>query len=242
MRQLQTIGKILLGLFILSTAVMAEDIYATFTVEADKSANLAFSSGGIVASVEVDVNSAVKKGEILVQLQNDDLKAMLKVAETSLKYAKRDYLRQQKVKKIIDEAQFDKYLFKYENAKAQLLYQQALLDKTILKAPFDGVIFAKDVEAGDAVSAAAVRTVLKIQSPHKRKLLLEIDQKYWKALKVGQKFTYRVDGDSKAYTGLLHKVYTYADSGNRKIKAEVEAEDFLVGLFGDGYIHVPEVQ
>ncbi|KYJ86745.1 efflux RND transporter periplasmic adaptor subunit [Sulfurovum riftiae] len=242
MRQIKEFTKVLLGLLILSTALTAEDIYATFTVEAKKSANLAFSSGGIVASVEVDVNSVVKKGDTLAQLQNDDLKAMLKVAETSLKYAKRDYLRQQKVKKIIDEAQFDKYLFKYENAKAQLLYQQALLDKTILKAPFDGVIFAKDVEAGDAVSAAAVRTVLKIQSPRKRKLLLEVDQKYWKALKVGQKFTYQVDGDPKEYTGTLHKVYAYADSGNRKIKAEVEAEDFVVGLFGDGYIHVSEAK
>jgi len=240
MSMLGKIGKMVLGLFLLGTAVMAEGIYATFTVEAQRSANLAFSSGGIVASVAVEVNSVVKEGETLAQLQNDDLKAMLHVAESSLSYAKREYLRQLKVKKIIDEAQFDKYLFNYENAKAQLRYQQALLEKTILKAPFDGIIFAKDVEAGDAVSAAAVRTVLKIQSLHRRKLVLEIDQKYWKVLKSGQKFTYKIDGDEKVYMGRLSKVYPYADSGNRKIKAEVEAEDIVVGLFGDGYIDVAD--
>ena len=61
------------------------------------------------------------------------------------------------------------YLYKYENAKAQLIYQQALLDKTLLKAPFDGLITQKSVEVGDVVSGAMIRTVLKIQSIHERK-------------------------------------------------------------------------
>ena len=234
--------KIILAALLLNVSIYAEEVYATFTVEAQKSANLAFSSGGVVAKVEVDVNSEVKKGEVLAVLQNDDLKAMLRVAQTALKYAKKEYERQVKVKSIIDEAQFDQYAFKYEHARVQMLYQQALLDKTILKAPFDGVIFSKDVEAGDTVSAAAIRTILKIQSPHQRKLVLEVDQKYWRKLKAGQKFTYKVDGDNKTYSGKLTKVYVYADSGNRKIKAEVEAEDFVVGLFGDGYIHISETK
>ena len=235
--------KILVAsVFLLSMYLNAEEVYATFTVEAQKSANLAFSSGGIVAKVEVDVNSVVKKGEVLAVLQNDDLKAMLSVSQIALKYAKKEYERQVKVKNIIDEAQFDQYAFKYEHARVQMLYQQALLDKTVLKAPFDGVIFAKSVEVGDTVSAAAIRTILKIQSPHQRKLVLEVDQKYWRSLKAGQTFTYKVDGDDKTYSGKLTKVYVYADSGNRKIKAEVEAEDFVVGLFGDGYIHIPDTK
>jgi len=234
--------QILFTLLLLSMSMEAKELYATFTVEAQRSANLAFSSGGIVAKVEVEVNSVVKRGEVLAILQNDDLKAMLRVSQTALKYAKKEYTRQVKVKNIIDEAQFDQYAFKYEHAKVQMLYQQALLDKTILKAPFDGVIFAKEVEVGDTVSAAAIRTILKIQSPHERKLILEVDQKYWRWLKVGQSFTYKVDGDERLYHGKLTKVYAYADSGNRKIKAEVEAKDFVVGLFGDGYIHISETK
>ena len=234
--------QILFTLLLLSMSMEAKELYATFTVEAQRSANLAFSSGGIVAKVEVEVNSVVKRGEVLAILQNDDLKAMLRVSQTALKYAKKEYTRQVKVKNIIDEAQFDQYAFKYEHAKVQMLYQQALLDKTILKAPFDGVIFAKEVEVGDTVSAAAIRTILKIQSPHERKLILEVDQKYWRWLKIGQSFTYKVDGDERLYHGKLTKVYAYADSGNRKIKAEVEAKDFVVGLFGDGYIHISETK
>jgi RND family efflux transporter MFP subunit len=232
--------KIILSLMLLAVTIQAKDIYATFNVEADKSANLAFTSSGTVNSVSVDVSTLVKKGEVLAQLQNSDLKAALNIATTALKYAKKDYDRQLKVKKLVDASRLDSYAFKYESAKAQVAYQQALFDKTVLKAPFNGVIFEKIVEVGDVVSGQAIRTILKIQTLHKRKLILEFDQKYWKDIKIGQVFNYSIDGDTKKYSGEISKIYPFADSGNRKIKAEVEAKDFVVGLFGEGYITVPD--
>jgi len=188
----------------------------------------------------VDVYKEVKKAEVLAELQNDDLKAALNIATTSLKYAKKEYDRQLKVAKLLDASKLDAYAFKYESAKAQVIYQQALLDKTILKAPFDGVIYEKMVEEGDVVSGAMIRTVFKIQSLHARKLVLEIDQKYWKSLQIGQVFNYSIDGDNTKHSGKISKIYPFADSGNRKIKAEVLAQDFVPGLFGEGYITVPE--
>jgi len=87
-----------------------------------------------------------------------------------------------------------------------------------------------------------IRTVFKIQSIKARKLLLDIDQKYWKKVKAGLTFRYRVDGDSNEYRGTIVKVYPYADSGNRKLHAEVEAERFAPGFFGTGYILIPETK
>jgi len=231
---------LILSLMLLSVSMQAEEVYATFSVQADKSANLAFTSSGIVNQVSVDVATEVKKGDILAQLQNNDLKAALNIASTSLKYEKKEYDRQLKVKHLLDESRLDSYAFKYESAKAQMEYQQALFDKTILRAPFDGVIYEKIVEVGDVVSGAMIRTIIKIQSLDKRKLILGFDQKYWRDIKVGQTFKYGVDGDSKIYKGKISKVYPYADSGNRKIKAEVEAKDFTPGLFGEGYIMIDE--
>jgi len=228
--------RLILSLWLIVASLRADDIYATFSVEAYKSANLAFSSGGIVKKVLVDITDEVKKGDIIAQLNNDDLKAMVEVSKTAVKYAKKDYDRQLKVKNIIDKSKFDQYAFKYENAVAQLKYQQALLDKTILKAPFDGIIFDKNVEVGDVVTGMNPKTIFKIQSKSKRKLILEFDQKYWQKVKVGDIFEYKIDGDSKKYTAKISKIYPIANSKNRKIKAEVEVDGFVVGLFGDGYI------
>jgi hypothetical protein len=87
-----------------------------------------------------------------------------------------------------------------------------------------------------------IRTVMKIQSATKRKLVLEFDQKYWKVIEAGLSFTYTVDGDPTSYTGTIVTVYPYANDANRKIRAEVEAEGFTPGLFGEGYIHLPGKQ
>lgn len=228
--------KIIWSMLWMITAMSAEEVYATFEVEAQKSANLAFSSSGIVQKVTVDVGSEVKKEDVLSTLQNDDLKVMLEGAQVALKYAKLDYDRQVKVKKIIDQSQFDQYAFKYENAKVQAAYQKSLLDKTVLRAPFDGVIYEKSLEEGDVVSGAMIRTLLKIQSAHERKLILEFDQKYHAKVKVGDLFKYKIDGDEKIHEGKISKIYPVVNMENRKVIAEVEAKDLMVGLFGEGTI------
>lgn len=227
---------LLVSMIMMATAIYAEEVYATFQVEAEKNAELAFSSSGIVEKVYVDVGSVVKKDDVLATLENSDLKAMLESAEVARKYAKKDFDRQQKVKEVIDQAQFDQYAFKYENAKAQAAYQKALFEKTVLKAPFDGVIFEKIVEEGDVVSGAMIRTILKIQSLHDRKLVLTFDQKYHSLVKAGDTFAYKVDGDDTTYQGKISKIYPTLDMDRRKVIAEVEAKDLMVGLFGEGMI------
>jgi len=240
----------MLLLLMAASPLMAENIYATFNVVADKSANLAFTMTGIVKHVDVDIAERVKKGQKLAELENSDLKSAAAVAEANLnsarvalKFARRAYDRENKVKKLISESQHDKVIQSFETAQsriaqmeANLAYQQALLNKTILYAPFDGVIYEKEIEAGDAVSGAMIRTVFKIQNIEKVKLILAFDQKYWQRIKAGQRFEYHVDGDPRKHQGRITKVYTYADSANRKIRAEVVTRGFLPGLFGDGYI------
>jgi RND family efflux transporter MFP subunit len=230
--------KIFLTLLTLVSLTHAQNIYATFDVVAARSANLAFTASGIVKKVNVAIGSKVKKGQTLASLDNDDIKAMLKKTQIVFKFASRELKRQEKIKKLIDASKYDKVLSNYENAKASVAYQQALYEKTILKAPFDGIIYDKTIEVGDAVSGMMLKTVFKIQSLHARKLILEFDQKYHDVVKVGQTFKYKVDGDEKTYTGVISKVYPYANFDNRKIKAEVKAKDFTVGLFGDGVILV----
>ncbi|MFT7824517.1 MAG: efflux RND transporter periplasmic adaptor subunit [Sulfurimonas sp.] len=227
---------LLVSMIMMATTLCAEEVYATFQVQAEKSAELAFSSSGIVEKVRVDVGSVVKKDDILATLENSDLKAMLESAEVAKKYAKKDFERQQKVKQVIDQAQFDQYAFKYENAKAQAAYQKALFEKTILKAPFDGVIFKKSVEEGDVASGTMIRTILKIQSLHERKLVLTFDQKYHALVKAGDTFTYKIDGDDTVYQGKISRIYPAVDRENRKVTAEVETKDLMVGLFGEGMI------
>jgi len=228
--------KIVITLLVFVSLIHAAQVYATFTVQAQKDANIAFIASGIINKIYVDVGSRVKKDELLAQLENSDIKAMLDVAKTTYKYAKKDYERQLKIKDLIDEAKFDTVASRYESAKNQLAYQRALYNKTFLKAPFAGVIYDKKIEVGDAVSGLMLRTAFKIQSKTKRKLLLQFDQKNRQQVKIGDKYEYSIDGDNAKYSGIIYKIYPRANMKDRKIKAEVMAKDFLPGLFGDGFI------
>ena len=229
-------NKIIIALTALIINLHATEVYATFNVLAQKNAALAFNASGIVNAVHTDIANSVNKGDILASLENSDVKANLQSAQVAHKYAARDYERQQQVKHLIDASAFDAYALRYESTKAHLAYMQALLDKTYLKAPFDGVITFKEIEIGDTVNGMMLKTVFKIQSTHERKLLVEFDQKYYQDVHVGDTFEYKLDGQQKVYRGTISKIYPLANANNRKIQAEVQAKDLLVGLFGDGII------
>lgn len=231
-------NKIIIGLISLVFSLSASDIYATFNVEATRSANLAFDAGGIVKKINFEIATSVKKGDILAILKNDDKKANLDNAITALKYAKKDFDRQLKVKKLIDESKFDVYAFKYENAKNNVVFQKSMYNKTFLRAPFDGIIFYKNIELGDTVSGMSLKTVYKIQSKNARKLILKFDSKYSLDVKVGDEFIYFIDGIKKQQSSKINKIYPTVNKKTRKISAQVEAKDFMPGLFGHGTIKV----
>jgi hypothetical protein len=83
-----------------------------------------------------------------------------------------------------------------------------------------------------------ITEVYDIQSLKARKLILKLDEKYHGKVKVGASFKYKVDGDDTVYSGTIYKIYPTIDVKSRKMFAEVKAESFPVGLFGDGYITV----
>ena len=237
---------------LLSSAVMAQDIYATFNVTAYREANLALSSNGIVKKINVSVGDTVKKGQVLLELDSNDLrtsvtlaKKKIELAEVNLRFAKKAYDRYAKVKEVVDEGEFDKYASSYErakielsNAKANLAYKRSLLEKTRLKAPFTGVIASKEVELGDGVSSAMMDTLFTLITPNTQILAVMIDEKYWQKVKVGNTFTYSVGGSTKKYEGKVSKIYPAVNAKKRAMVLEIPAKGLKVGLFGHGTLKV----
>ena len=232
--------RVIVGLALVLSFVQAGKIYATFDVKAVRSANLAFSANGLVKSVNADINDVVKKGDILAELSNDDMKASLKAAEISLKYAKKDYDRQLSVKDVTNQAMLDKFAMRYESTQAQVAIKKAFLDKTILKAPFDGIIVSKNIEVGDSISAARPMVLFQIESVGKNKLILKIDQKYFGTVKKGNIFAYKIDGQKEYKSTKITKVYKTIDPRSRTFGAEAMVDGLASGLFGDGYIESGE--
>jgi len=233
---------ILIMSLILSLNINAKEVYATFTVYAQKSAKLAFNYSGIIKEINVDIMSVVKQNDVLATLISDDLIATNNASKVTLKYAKSDLKRYQDLynKKLIDKSQLDKYAQAYDAIKAHIELEKTIFAKTILRAPFDGVITKRMIEIGDVVSGQMLKTAYEIQSEHDRMLVVQFDQKYNSIVKIGDVFNYKLDGDDRQYQGKIYRIYPTTNIENRKIAVQVLAKDLKVGMFGEGYIVTTE--
>ncbi|MDY0195870.1 MAG: efflux RND transporter periplasmic adaptor subunit [Sulfurovaceae bacterium] len=229
--------KKIITLFVVAIAyIQAAEVFATFETTALKSAKLAFSSSGIVKKVYVDVGSKVKKGDILATLHNEDLVALASTARAQAKFAESEYNRYAQVKNYINAAQLDSYRLKKENAQTQLKYNESVLYKTVLKAPFEGVITAKTIEEGDVVTAQAATPAFKMQSVGPLKLIMKYDARYYNVVKVGQPYIFQIGGKGTKYKATIRKIYPTIDEKTQMMIAEAYIKDMPSGLFGAGTI------
>ncbi|WP_156923050.1 efflux RND transporter periplasmic adaptor subunit [Helicobacter pametensis] len=225
-----------------------EKVYAIFNVQAVQDAKLSLDSSGIIANLLVDVGSEVHKGDVLLSLANKDREANVKIQEAQSKaieqqyiFAKKQYERYKRTKSAIDRNTLDKYYSDFKNLESSFLqskfnvdYQQELLNKTILRAPFDGVIASREVQLGDGVGAN--NTVLFRLISKETKIVLEFDVKYVSKVKVGDEFEFNIE--NQPHVVELNKIYPVADEKTRKVKAEAIVEGLTPGTFGDGYIRI----
>ncbi|PAF51649.1 HlyD family efflux transporter periplasmic adaptor subunit [Helicobacter sp. 13S00477-4] len=221
---------------ILSMSMLwAEDIYAIFNIEAVQDANLTLDTSGIVSEMYVDVDSIVKKGDKLLVLANKDKLAQADSIHQQYVFAKKQYERYSKTGGAIDKNTLDKYYFDYKKLEADYAYYISLLDKSILKAPFDGVIASRNINLGDGVSANST-TLFRLVS-HQKKMVLEYDSKYIDKIKIGDEYTYSIDGGGDKKVVKITKIYPTIDESTRKVTAEaIVPDDMVPGIFGDGYI------
>ncbi len=131
---------------------------------------------GVIEQVFVSSGQHVKKGDKLVALETELPRAALKAAEVAMNAASGDW---QEAKRSFDRAQelFDQTLLStVDLQKARLDYQRAeadyqqkrldwiraryTFDKSVLKAPFDGVVKARRVEPGEYVASEFAPRVL----------------------------------------------------------------------------------
>lgn len=242
--------KTIFTTLLLSAHLFASDIYATFNVKANQEAVLAFTASGTIEKRYVDVGSHVKKGTLLASLENSEQALLVNLAQEDLAHAKlqedqsRNSLeRFTQVKEMIDEEKFEQISFGAQmatvNAKKAALnlkLKNAQLDKTLIHAPFGGVITARYKDIGDSVTGMQVMPVFEIMDTSVVKLVLDFDEKYAQEVSIGDTFIYTVDGIKGEQMGTIAKIYPTANPKTRKITAEVHATGLLPGLFGTGII------
>ncbi len=228
--------KILLTFLCVLMGAYADDIYATFDVVSEKSSELGLSASGVVGALYVNVGDHAKKGDLLLALNNAQEKTELEIARKNAEHATKTYNRYAAISDVIDKEKMETYLYDKDVNVLNAKNKEIVFQKTELRAPYDLVVTKKMTELGNIVLGSQTK-LLTVESTNDIKLVLKFDEKYWSKVKVGQKFTYRVDGSDKTYEGTISKIYPSVLTTTRELQAEVKTKELLPGLFGNGTIH-----
>ncbi len=227
--------KVLIVMLFLFQSLFAQEVYATFDVVSEKKSELGLSISGIVGTLNVNIGDRLKKGDLILSLNNSQEKNEYEIARKNAEHSFKVYERYAKISDVIDKEKMENYLYDKEITQLNAQNKEIILKKTELRAPYDLIIAKKNIDLGSIVLASQTK-LIEVISMDDIKLVLKFDEKYWQKVKVGQIFTYKVDGSDKNYEGKITKIYPTILSETRQIQAEVKVNDLLPGLFGNGMI------
>jgi len=165
-------------------------ISATGTLSATATVDVGTQVSGILQSVDVDYNDAVKKDQVIARIDPSTYQARLdqagaalasaraglNEAQASARNAEADYKRKAELLKrqLISRTDADLALAARDQARARIVsanaqvkQQQATVDsarldleKTVIRSPVDGVVLSRAVEPGQTVAASLQTPVL----------------------------------------------------------------------------------
>ncbi|MFY9094866.1 efflux RND transporter periplasmic adaptor subunit [Aliarcobacter butzleri] len=218
---------------ILLTNILFADVYATYEVKALNEASLNVSTSGIVSKINTDIGNQVKKGEVLLSLNDSEEKANLEISRNEYKFLLTQYERYKKSAEVFDKNSLDKLESELKSAKDLITLNEAKLSKMKIIAPFSGVISEKNIEVGD-MSNNNEKALLKLVS-NEKKLLLAFDSKFAQDVKAGDMFCLNSNKEENKTCVEIYKVYPALNS-EKKLNAEAYGIDLKIGNFGDGLI------
>lgn len=200
-------------------------IEANGSVVANEFAELRPEVSGRVVFLEVAEGSFVKKGTIIAKINDADLQAQIAKTKVLLNLAEITEQRNRKLLNVngINQNDYDIALNQVNSLKADLIYTQTLIDKTVIRAPFDGIMGLRQISPGAYITPTTI--VATIQQVNKLKLDFTIPENYSFLIHKGKKVDIDTDGGRtprKKATIYATEPMVNATTRNLKVRAYLE--------------------
>ncbi len=193
---------------------------------------------GIVSSVRANRGDRVRQGEILCELENGDLRIALDLARIDADKARAAFERSLELisegavsKEDHESAEFD--LRSAEHEVEMAAYE---LEKSFVRAPFDGVVSARNVEVGQVLAEEDVRPLFRVTAL--RPLLARLYVPQWAYVHLSRRTPVVVHPAASSGASVEGRVQWINDvldaaSGSAEVLVEVpggSAEDLRPGM------------
>ena len=187
----------------------------TSTVQPYVKNNIAPQMAGRITKINVEIGDFVKKGQVLAEID----KAQLQQAQLQLHNQEVELERLRALYDAggLSKSDLDAIELSYNVTKTQV---ENLLENTVLCSPIDGVVTARNYDAGDMYTMSMpIYTVEQIKPV---KLLVGISESDYTKVKKGDAVEITVDAlPGQTFTGKVGKVYPTIDAATRTFLVEI---------------------
>ena len=131
--------------------------------EASRKVNLKAETSGRIVAIKAQKGDRLKKGDVIVQIALDDRPARLSEAKAKLNQREIEYqaAKELSARKFRSKVKLAETQALLDSARASLAKIKLDLNRTVIRASFDGVLEARPVEIGDVVAVGnSVATIV----------------------------------------------------------------------------------
>jgi membrane fusion protein (multidrug efflux system) len=122
---------------------------------------------GVVETIHVERGDVVKKGQALATLDQREFDLDRRAAEETLNVARADFERYRELreKNLVSQAEFEQKKAHHELARVEADRARLVIDRSVVRAPFDGVVVDRMVRAGQKVLVDENAALFRIAAP-----------------------------------------------------------------------------
>jgi membrane fusion protein, multidrug efflux system len=206
-----------------ATRVLQERITATGTLSADEAVDLVSELSGKVVSIRFQEGSRVARGDVLIAIDDSELRAQLARAESRVALARSQAERQKQLGVGLGTTQeaYDAALSETRVLEAEVEVVRAQLAKTILRAPFDGLIGLRYVSEGAFVTPTT--RIASLQKVDPIKVDFTVAERHLDRLQRDAKVRISVAGIDTSFEGEIFAIEPRIDITTRMLRLRARA-------------------
>lgn len=183
----------IVDIVVASPQQVTNSVEANGTVLANEYVELHPEVSGRITYLNVKEGDHVAQGTVIARINDADLAAQMQKSKVLLDIAQKTEDRYKKLLDVngINQSDYDAAVNTVQGLQADIAYTQTLIDKTIIKAPFSGVVGLRQVSPGAFVTSANI--IATIQQLDKIKIDFTIPEQYSYLIKKGSNVDVEVD-------------------------------------------------
>ena len=193
-------------------------ILTTGTIMANEEVELKTETSGKVVKILFKEGTRVKKGDLLVKINDEELQAQLSRAKSALNLAEDNAHRFKLLleREGVSQQDYDAAMNELNARKADVQLYEAQIAKTEVRAPFDGVVGLRNISEGDYVTTST--DIASMQNVDPIKIDFSIPEKYASYTNTGDKIEFTISGSDKTYIGKVYAIEPKVDENTRTLQ------------------------